>query len=691
MATPTPGPASKRPSGGVSTPSHMNHSSPPRSVPSPVTARHAAVKTPVNHPTTGSSQGSKTLGSTPMVQNLSQNGHTISPSANMLSFNTPNGLGIEGITPAALNLPTPVLAGTQMMPTMSELGLGAGGGKRNEDEERRMRMRRVLKAIGKPKGRVSEEGITRISRRYGFANDIDAEKLSPEEKERKVGNRQFSTAGNTILVEVELKHQVPQTVQVSYSVQSKALEEQAEKAGKVLLSDLKALEKGCAYATLDRFAANMERMARLDRLSARGINCFEALAGIYTCLRRLFEQEMLIVRDDTKSQPGGEAKVEQEVVCHRSGRPVIHHNQMLGLAIEYWSPSLPTDQKTDHGMDNEGQNHDQPSATDSIQTPSLFIEVEAALSGLYPSLRVSESWLPDPLHLPEEGSMEGIPWQDPPPTFITAGAGNDTGVAEGHSKLPDLRYMATLNPPVVMPYQVAVNVLGALGVSQVPIVPMPPAQCAALLLGQATAPTAAQQTSPFTFSRTREVLSQKYGRETTMLHDCTVESSKFDYGFMLEVLPFSHPRQLVELLPTLRQWVCVSQLLKGMFSEGTNTSAIENTNGQTNGTPLDDDDDSLDALINPPDTAEDTKKVLISVSLTTSPTPTITVAFPTSRSIDGLIELSIDVLPNAHLSISSTDEALSKDTVKLQKLGKALLLCGDLGVWIEWLRTSIIV
>ena len=103
-----------------------------------------------------------------MVQNLSQTGMTVSssPGAHNGSFGTPGalGLGVDlgSTTPGQMSN---LLGGTAMMPTMSDLGLSSRSGKKNEDEERREKMRKVLKNIGKRKGRVSQEGIMRIGRR----------------------------------------------------------------------------------------------------------------------------------------------------------------------------------------------------------------------------------------------------------------------------------------------------------------------------------------------------------------------------------------------------------------------------------------------------------------------------------------------------------------------------------------------
>lgn len=555
-----------------------------------------------------------------------------------------------------------------MIPTMSDLGLtSSGNSKRNEDEQRRLKMRRVLTSIGAPKGRVSEEGIARISRRVGFANDIDAEKLTPEEKERKVGNRSIAAAGNAVVVEIELKSHIPRNVQISYSVTGKALEEQAVKANKILLDDLKTKDGVGLQTDLGRFERNLERLAKLDRLSSGGINCFAALSGMYASLERLYKQELEAAKAEVTA-PAGDAEVRaaEEVMSRKSGRPVIHENGRLGLALDYWPA-------------------DRHSTSSSVL--SLDMEVESAPAGLFPSLRVSDTWLPDPLELSKDETIgTTIPWQEPPPTLLQASTGDDNIVSDGQPKLPDLRFVAKLDPPFVVPYAVAMNILGSLGLSQPPMISMPPSQYASILL-DSPATNAAQQGTPFSTTGQREVLSRHDGQEKTVLQEYTLETAKAEYGIRLENLPFSHPRNIVELLPTLRQWAFLSQLLKGTFRTaqakdviaGVNKRAI---NGQTTlDNILAPDDHDLSALTRNP----------VTIALITSPTPTLNLTFPTAADNE-LVSVNVQILPNAVVVITSHDGLLPANgdnaSETLRKLAKALQICGDLGLWVEWVRTS---
>lgn len=608
----------------------------------------------------------------------------------MLGLGTPSGLGIEGATPAGLTGLTgltPALGGTQMMHTMSDLGLTPSGGKRNEDEERRFKMRKILQKIGKARGHVNEESIARLARRVGFANDIDAEKLTPEEKERKVGNRSISTAGNAIVIDTDMKNDIPQSVQVMYITESKALQEHGARTGEVLLQDLKSPDGVQLNAKLDRFAMNLERLARLDRLSAGGVNCFEAIAGLYESLRRLYEQEKAaakaLLKDDDSD---ADKKADMEVMCKRSGKPLIHADRQIGVEIAYWQNNRYTSgasgkEQDGDKMDVDGKDANEDAIHKDDETFKLRIEVERCPSAVYPPLRISEGWVPDPLESATD-DLGTVPWQDPPQTYTTNN-GNDNMINTGQQQLPDLRFVARFDPPITVPSLTAMNIQNVIG-TPVPYSMMQ--QYSALLLEPNSLPLG--QLEPFKMSAAQSVLSYKDGQEITVQHDYRLENSKPDFGTKIESLPFSHPRQLVELLPTLRQWACVGSLLETTFAGG-----HENRETPSNGMLGMNGNARLDTLLEQPTSASN-DALPVSLSLATAPTASLGIMFPTAD--DGSVcNVNIEVQPNADITVTdregiyfNTNLAKTEETRKSEeRLAKVLDVCGDLGVWVEWVRT----
>ncbi|SMR41473.1 unnamed protein product [Zymoseptoria tritici ST99CH_1E4] len=753
-ALPQPTSASKKSAhstnAAVTTPSTLGVSPAPRSVPSPAATRHTA-KTPTSKNATGG---------TPMVAGLSQSGMSFSSPAggtgpapggqggigtglSMGSFGgTPNmgglgglGLGLEmGGTPGhGMSGQTPV-GGVGMIPTMSELGLTISGGKRNEDEERRERMRRVLRSIGRAKGSVSEDGIVRIAKRIGLDNDIDKAPLTAEERARVVGNRTIALAGATSIIEVKMKNHRAEGVEVTFAMGEKEWETRgAKRVGKVLLEDLRAGDDddgALIRSRLDAFAANLVRLARIDQISdgtGQGINCFEAIDGVHVCLSKLFEKE--------KEAVGGEGrKAERDTMCKRSGRPALHENGRIGMSLDYWTSSpLPPSaaENDDSRMDVDGQEgSDSDSEGPKPKLWSLRIDAGICSAAMFPSLRVSEDWLPSDLSLPSPSDLDqSLPWQDPPPTYITVKPNADSQAADsmaldGSQKLPDLRFVARLDPPLIVPYQTATNILASLGLS-------PPQTLLfqhfhALLLDL---PTNALQAG---FAETIEAEQSIFvpngedgedGEDETR-HQYLLDVAKPEWGLKLEELPFSHPRQLVDLLPTFRQWARVADLMNGCFG-GNSASATAGLNAATfssamsltdSGVGLEPDPDAmdLDDLLNspaPPSPTPDptpatatrpderSAKVdctTVSVELATSPHPSISFAFPLhDREKTAVVEVQVGI--NGNLEIggcevlakgSGDEEEGAKGSLGEEKVkaAKALERCGDVGVWVEWLR-----
>ncbi|KAK4503749.1 hypothetical protein PRZ48_004664 [Zasmidium cellare] len=704
MSTPTassqtpqqPGSASKKATGHVTTPAHLGASPAPRSVPSPAATRkdHAG-KTPINHPT-ASSTGSKTLGSTPMVPNLSQTGMSSSPGAHNASFGTPSalaGLGVDlgSTTPGQLsNL---LAGGAAMMPTMSDLGLSSRSGKKNEDEERRDKMRRVLKGIGKRKGRVSEQGIRRIGRRLGLDIDLDTE---TEEKTHKVGNRAIGLAGAKVLIDVSLKQHVAQKVDVMFEGDGTDLGELAAPAGEILLNDLKVPDGIQLHSNLDRFARNVNRISRLDILSKTGkVNCFSAIYGLFKNLKKLNELETEAVKTRLGNVENVDDLASDEVLRKRSGKPTIHARERVGLALEYWTATrTPSKEHDKSSMEVDGAEKTQSTADTQSDVYSLQIEAESWPAPMHTALRISDAWLPETFDIPDPESGESLPWQDPPPTYVTETASDGQGnvmAIDGTQQVPDLRFIAKLDPPVVLPWNL-VNVLSEAGIDLPPIGQVPDFYDASLNV-ETLSVTA--RTEPI--EAEQSVLVLQDGQEKETVHHYILDVSKPDHGYKLEKLYFSHPRQLVTLLPILRQWAQVGSLLHSCFGcRQNNTVAAQApangvngklSNGQVNGVHA----DTMD-LDNTNGLTQD--KISVNIGLSVLPQPTLSVTFPhpTSSKVGNTI---FQIMPNASLVATSFDgiddinEAHDPDgsqAEQAKRIARALETCGDLGVWIEWMR-----
>lgn len=669
------------------------------------------------------------------------------------------GMGMSMGTPGTMA----ALAGVGMSLTLSDLGLGSsgvggaagsgGGHRRNEDDERRARTREVLRKIGGAKGRVGEEGIARISRRVGFDNNVDIPSYGGVYGERKV-----SMAGRLLVVDLEFKNDVPTEVEVLFNSQNEAVAEHERAAGRVLLEDV-GVQRGSdregvptptttILTKLDRFAANLERLAQIDRLSSVQLNCFEALSGVYSSLKRLYDAEKQAVM---ALLPAATANTElvasRDVLCSRSGRPRIHSHGKIGLRMEYWMKQrhVYNNKRKEADVDamevdGDTNNHNNITITDDDDSDgqdafALRIEVETSSATLYPALRNSDAWLPDQVDLPPSNSAESIPWQEPPPTYLpseTTSSADAMAVDAEQQRQPDLRFVAKLDPPLVMPWQAAVQILQSVGLPEPQILALPPAYHT-LLLDSSTAPLNGQVGSgdPVATTQSYVLVPGKDGAETDVKHvnSLFVPKAEFSYAYTLEEIPFSHPRQLVEVLPLLRLWACAGSLLKDAFTSAppppsTSPSSLQ---GIVSGKP---DATKAAALLSPPLTPSagtgTDMAVLIDITLAITPeTARFDFIFPASDDMDDSVaEVTLQIGLDARLLVTeqnlaslesgrgvgqgSSDGGIKdeagdegKDGVADDMRGIAdghgpkmggrltaamLERCGEIGVWVEWIR-----
>lgn len=622
-----------------------------------------------------------------MVQSLSQQGFgTASPSGLIGINGTPSGLmglglGVDLLgTPGAMtNTPSGMnmgmgIAGMNMVSTMSELGLSltvSGGHKRNEDEERRGKMRRILKKIGRPRGRISEEGICRVGRRVGFANDIDGEDLKEMERLGKVGNRAVTIAGETVFVEVDMKNHVPREVTTGLQLKGDSLSDMAAKAGEVLFDSLKDTDN------LANFAKGVDWIAKIDRLGAGKVNGFEALGGIYQNLRSLFNEEVRLVEESGAAGPGN---AELFAMCKRSGKPVQHERGRLGISLDYWQESRAALSRNTNSADMEvDSNGSLATATISPGLHTIHIDLERCPPEMYTPIRISFNWLPEKFTI---DPVALIPWQDPEATFLSSEspddnmAGNDLP-NDQQKLLPSLRFLARLDPPVVLPWQTATALLTTFGSVTPQTFPTPPL-LQQLLIPAPVLGNMANET------RKTVLVHRKPDEETEAEHVYRLHVAKAEYGYRLDDLPFMHPRQLVEHLPLLRQWGCFGALVQDVFSSSmtsSSPSAVQNDTFAFQSTVK-----SREACND-----KDADSLSVDVSLASSPTPRLSLAF---SALDGKagIAAKISVGLNGDISVSGTitegdgDTAREIEGKKARKWAKGLEVCGSVGVWIEWIR-----
>jgi hypothetical protein len=490
---------------------------------------------------------------------------------------------------------------------------------------------------------------------------------------------------------------------------SDAMSEHTKRAAQILQEDLTP-EPGISSisATLDRFADNLARLASMDRLNVPGANCFDAIFGVYTSLKRLHDHERKIAAAILEASQVSKADV--EVLRKKSGRPGMHLRRRVGMSLDYWTSkanALPAERPAKRQKPNEISPDEIRSAPGDTAMSTLIIECERSVPALYQPIRISSDWISEQVVRPighqdnladsmllNVNTLSQLDWLQPPAAIIKA---EDETAAElditGLTSQPHIRFVARLEPPVAFPMTIAMNIFTSFGVDDAHDILSPSQTLADLILTSSKWTTNAGNIWQFeniTSSGTVTPPSERVTESTSI----SMHWTKPGMGKIIETLPFSHPQQLINLLPLLRQYTFIQRLLRNTFvSPQTKPSAQEAPSKHTNkGTRLRRPVTStkkvtemeLARLLEPiPE-----KRNGIDISFTMSPMPQMVVRFNTNV---GIKHFTFNILYNAEIHVVKQDiVADDEDEARRQKqidaLVTALEITEDIGIWAEWVR-----
>ena len=621
---------------------------------------------------------------------------------------------------------------------MSSMGLTASQLGRADEDERRRRLESIIAMIHKRKGRVSEEGITALCRqeRIHFERIVEAD-------------------GSVVLMLVIGDEAICDITLLKDEVTGVKLELASDDSDLYKTSGSRILKRSLAppkgvrriNTTLDRFAVNLDKLLNMDNLSKAnaGIGCYKAVFSIHASLKKLFEHEKKLALELIgEGTPNASHKAEREVLCKKSGRPRMNAGDCLGLSLEYWmdrrhlistKAQRTLDDTEDDATLRTLQDYPEEAEPDNNKIYSLTIECESSPSSMYAPIRIPDSWIADSIEkgadAPADSDINNIllntpqisiDWLEPKPTYLdpTSQSGDQDAmnIDDEAGRLPNIRFVAKFNPPLVVPLTLYITVMESVG-----LVYNPQDLRATTFVGLALRPeetdpgmsTTAGGHTPEIRSTNSVLVVDKEGKETHVKHTNTLYVPKLEYARLLESLPFQHPRQLIALLPTFRQYAFTTSLLQDVFAKDSSmpTPASEN--------PL-----------SPDLVPKSNVKGGVQVDLTLAyahPNPKLTVHLPhpaacSSPSIptdasdliaqllsknslthtsQASLRIVIDIGQNAGIYVSeqnavSTDtskagagedanmEVVEKERQAAKKVEKALDVSGDLGLWTEWLR-----
>jgi hypothetical protein len=421
--------------------------------------------------------------------------------------------------------------------------------------------------VKRSKGLVSEAGLERLAKKLEL-EFIWENAMGSDDKKTLI------IAGSALELLVEFSNNIVQNVTLSFPDSAETVNKHADSASKILAKDLQ-LREGQSPLTksLDRFAANFERLAMLDKLSINpGLNMFAAVAGIYESLCRLHTWELERVRTENPAlAEKGLEYLTNMVMCTKSGRPAMNQRGRVSMAIDYW--------KEDRHLVLDGALA-RPEDKDPIWTILIGC---ARLGGIgITPVRISDSWIgPDVMKMPMEGELgaEGpmIDWVEPEATLVPPPQQTKTDPMQPDSpllgpRLPDAAFQAIFDPPVAIPSDVWFGIRG-LGCVLTPDLPKEQATLDSIILSGRDIPPL-QESKVITHKKKTWIVAPGESKLSLRNHAYTLNVDDAVYGRTVSEILFSHPQQLITILPYLRQYIFLATLLKRSFQETSEPSDL---------------------------------------------------------------------------------------------------------------------
>ncbi|KAJ3478658.1 hypothetical protein NLG97_g8517 [Lecanicillium saksenae] len=438
---------------------------------------------------------------------------------------------------------------------------GVGAAYASEDEKLR-RLETIIKMLNEKKGMVSEAGLERLAQRLGMEL-LSEEHSTPGGRKTKT----LAIAGSAVALDIVLDNNIVQNATLSYHGNAASVTKHIDAASQILLKDLQLLPgQSPLTKTLERFAINFERLAKLDKLSiVPGLDCQEALTSMYSSLERLHEWDLEQVRKDSAMSGKSDALIQSAAMCTRNGNPIMHERGRVGLAVQYWKEMR-------FIAPSAGQE-----TTDKRKIWSMLLGC-AAIDGVgLPPVRVSDNWISK--DIVKQDDMTGalapmLDWQEPenvslPQSDENKDAGMDLLQADlSTTRVPRVMFTVTFDPPVILPQNEWARLYTFAGVEP----PNPPtdfnrqpptfdALFFPIVPGSRQDPSAAR-----TIVRRRQVpMINTHNEPLTRTHQNSLFIYKPIYSQEISEMPFAHPRQLVDMMPLLRQYAFLSILLENSF------------------------------------------------------------------------------------------------------------------------------
>ncbi|KAJ8105292.1 hypothetical protein ONZ43_g7484 [Nemania bipapillata] len=567
-----------------------------------------------------------------------------------------------------------------------------GGANRSDEDDRKKRMDAVIAALWAfDTGRVSNDGLERLAVHLGLECLWEPAGTGTE------NDKMLVMAGRTMCVEISIKNHVVYHASLSFNEPSPRLDKHIEKASAILFKDL-ALGPGESQLTkkLSKFRANLERLAMLDRLSVTpGLNCHEAIAGIWESLEMLHRWDVQRLREDSTLSGKSEENLRVLALCTRHGCPLMHARGRIGLTLDYWKQYR---NYRSTSVDSEEGN-----------TWGILIDCASAsnMNMVYTPVRVSDKWISPNLvktNPTDDEIMSAtgpiLDWLEPPNILLPPTEENkpETGLDMAGltaSKPADVVFMATFNPPVIVTNGVAMEIYKMSAFNA----PLSSSTFDNLLfpVGQGAN---YDPSEPRVLKCMREVpvllgVHQGQTKPTLKLHNNTLLVDKPVYGQVVTHVPISHPKDLIMMLPLLRQYAFLSLLLANSFEQRERAPTVSepDATGEYTST-LRTTEREFGDFMSKAKGGNHSQHLKVDIVLSAHPIPRLQLVFP-FRQTAAMINIEIQLEGKVHIvsdnifSESESEGSQSKGKGKLltrKQFAEKLELCENIGIWVEFIK-----
>ncbi|KAL6921949.1 hypothetical protein ACHAPO_002710 [Fusarium lateritium] len=673
----------------MATPTAVKHASQQGRTPSQLAAATPPVSTPFSNPAhaafspRGPRSSPQQFKKSPAASSLMA--HMSNVPLNFDSPSTAAAMGALGITGGLdVNLNNVDVGNLSGLPSLV-----------NEDDKLK-RLEAIIATLNKKKGLVSEAGLERLAQRIGL-DCLSEDTTAPDGRKQ----RTLVIAGSAIQLDIILDNNIVENISLAFPESAASVTKHVSRASEILLKDLQLLPNQSPLTkTLDEFAVNLERLAVLDKLSIiPGLDCHEAITGIYASLEKLHQWDVAKLREEPGMSNKSNSALSTAAMCARHGYPVMHSKDRVGLALQYWKVLR----------------HIEPTSEQMALFTASQEQVWSLLIGCAPivdevmPVRVSEDWISKEI-VKAEPSMDpkrpNLDWQQPgnvvlPSTEENKNAGMEVLQPDlSTARVPQVMFTATFDPPIIMSHNdwshlyniiniKAPQLYGYLPTFDSLLFPIPP--------GSSQDPSELRA-----ISRKRDVrIYDKDQKLAVKPHRNTLYIYKQVYSHRVTEIPFSHPQQLIYMLPLLRQYAFLSTLLENSFGSETKEVGPLPKPGnaavhppKSNVTTRDELADFMkSASVSDSNVSPSSPELKFDVTLWVHPMPHLQVVFPFKNSIanislkileDGVVEIAEEnVLPRVE------DEKRQGKELTRADLGKVLEHMEDLCKWAEWIRTRL--